>query len=178
MVHMGQRPGPDSASAARRVACAAFLAAGAVLLAVASVACGSSVAPSAHVGPSSTAVGGDTIPPPSVATGPASSSTSPDITGPASPSPSPAMPAPIVSSISPTAGGESGGDSVIVTGKGFTDAKEVRFGNASASKVTVNSDTEIIAISPPGTGTVDVTVVTPVGVSPTGSADQFTYVAS
>jgi large repetitive protein len=39
-----------------------------------------------------------------------------------------------------------------------------------------NSGTEITATSPPGSGTVDVTVVTPSGTPATSAADQFTYV--
>ena len=41
--------------------------------------------------------------------------------------------------------------------------------------MTVDSDTEITATSPPGSGTVDVTVVTPTGTSVTSPADQFSY---
>ena len=40
----------------------------------------------------------------------------------------------------------------------------------------VNSG-QITATSPPGTGTVDITVTTPNGTSPTNSADLFTYIA-
>ena len=43
--------------------------------------------------------------------------------------------------------------------------------------MTVDSDTQITATSPAGTGTVDVTVTTPAGTSRPASADQFTYVA-
>jgi uncharacterized membrane protein len=39
----------------------------------------------------------------------------------------------------------------------------------------VNSEGSITAVSPAGTGTVDVTVTTPAGTSPTSSADQFHY---
>jgi hypothetical protein len=41
--------------------------------------------------------------------------------------------------------------------------------------MTVNSDSQITATSPAGTGTVDVTVVVPGGTSATSAADQFTY---
>jgi len=41
--------------------------------------------------------------------------------------------------------------------------------------ITVVSDTEITVTSPPGSGTVDVTVATPNGTSVTGAADQFSY---
>jgi hypothetical protein len=43
--------------------------------------------------------------------------------------------------------------------------------------MTVGSDIEITATSPPGTGTVDITVITSNGTSATGPADQFTYVS-
>jgi hypothetical protein len=39
----------------------------------------------------------------------------------------------------------------------------------------VDPDTEITAAGPPGSGTVDVIVVTPAGTSATSPADQFSY---
>jgi hypothetical protein len=62
-----------------------------------------------------------------------------------------------------------------VTGTNFTGATAVRFGATAASSFTVNSATSITATSPPGTGTVDLTVTTPGGTSAIGSGDQFTY---
>jgi hypothetical protein len=53
-------------------------------------------------------------------------------------------------------------------------ATAVKFGGNAAS-ITSNTDTQITATSPPGTGTVDVTVTTPSGTSATGAADQFSY---
>jgi len=41
--------------------------------------------------------------------------------------------------------------------------------------ITAISDTAITVTSPPGSGTVDITVVTPNGTSLTSTADQFTY---
>ena len=84
--------------------------------------------------------------------------------------------APQVSAISPTSGTKAGGASVTITGSGFTDATAVDFGSVSAA-MTVDSDTEITAASPPGTGTVDITVISPGGDSAAGPADQFTYVS-
>jgi hypothetical protein len=49
------------------------------------------------------------------------------------------------------------------------------FGTTAATSFTVNSDTSITATAPAGTGTVDVTVVTPNGTSATSSADKYTY---
>ncbi len=78
---------------------------------------------------------------------------------------------PTVSGINPKSGPEAGSTSVTITGTGFTDATGVSFGSTAASGFTVDSDTQITATSPAGSGTVDVTVTTPNG---TASA-QFTY---
>jgi hypothetical protein len=87
---------------------------------------------------------------------------------------SPAVALPQVTAISPASGSAVGGDSVTITGSGFTGATAVDFGGVSA-QMAVGSDTKITATSPPGNGTVDVTVMTPVGTSATSPADQFSY---
>ena len=84
-------------------------------------------------------------------------------------------PGPLVTGISPTMGSSAGGDTVVITGSGFTGATTVGFDVTSAADMTVDSDTQITATSPAGTGTVDITVTTPDGTSPASSADQFTY---
>lgn len=120
-------------------------------------------------------VGGDTLAPL-----PCASSTSPStpgIEGPPTETPTttpPTLVAPLVTAVSPTSGSALGGDSVIITGSGFTGATGVDFGGVSA-QMTVDSDAEITAVSPAGNGTVDVTVVTPAGTSATSPADQFSY---
>src|SRR5256885_10955298 len=67
------------------------------------------------------------------------------------------------SAIHPIAGPTAGGTPVILTGSGFTSATPsgaVQFGSTAAN-YTVNSDTQITAIAPPGAaGTVDITVST------------------
>jgi hypothetical protein len=84
--------------------------------------------------------------------------------------------APVVTAISPKSGGVGGGTTVTVTGSGFTGATSVQFGANNASAVTVVSDTQIPATSPPGNvGTVDVTVATPAGGSAPSLANRFTY---
>ncbi|KSB89962.1 hypothetical protein AS593_00360 [Caulobacter vibrioides] len=87
--------------------------------------------------------------------------------------------APTVTSISPTSGPTGGGTSVIITGTGFAAAPgtgAVVFGAAGAT-YTINSNTQITAISPANSaGTYDVRVTTPGGQSATSAADQFTYV--
>jgi hypothetical protein len=84
---------------------------------------------------------------------------------------------PAVTKLEPNRGSPNGGTTVTITGTGFTGATAVHFGTTSAKSFTVNSATSITAVSPrmKGGGTVDVTVTTPVGTSPTSSADQFTF---
>jgi alpha-tubulin suppressor-like RCC1 family protein len=84
---------------------------------------------------------------------------------------------PTVSKVEPNHGSPSGGTTVTITGTGFTGATAVKFGSANATKFTVISATSITAVSPKAMGalTVDVTVTTPAGTSPTSSADRFTY---
>ncbi len=81
----------------------------------------------------------------------------------------------VVTAIGPTQGPPAGGRQVMITGLGFTGATAVDFGSTPASSFTVVSDTQIKAVSPAGTGVVDVTVTTPSGTSAKSSADQFTY---
>lgn len=84
-------------------------------------------------------------------------------------------PPPTVTSISPKEGPRSGGTKVTITGTELEEG-EVKFGTAKATGVTVSSNGAILeALSPPGSGTVDVTVTTPAGTSPTSTADKFSY---
>jgi len=85
---------------------------------------------------------------------------------------------PAVSGVSPDTGPVTGDTDVTINGVGFTDATAVNFGTTAATNVTFVSATQITATSPAGAGTVDVTVTTPGGTSPTSSADQFTYTAA
>ena len=62
-----------------------------------------------------------------------------------------------------------------ITGTNVAAATAVNFGPNGATNVIVVSSTQITATSPPGSGTVDVTVTTPSGTSATSTADQFTY---
>jgi hypothetical protein len=82
---------------------------------------------------------------------------------------------PTVTTVEPNHGAPSGGTTVTVTGTGFTGAIAVKFGATAAKSFTVNSATSITAVSPKQKGTVDVTVTTPAGTSPTSAADQFTF---
>ena len=84
-------------------------------------------------------------------------------------------PRPQVSGVSSDHGQAAGGESVTLTGSGFTTATAVNFGSNATKDFTVNSDTQITAKSPPGNGTVTITVTTPAGTSPGSAAAQFTY---
>jgi hypothetical protein len=83
--------------------------------------------------------------------------------------------APTVTSISPTSGPAAGGTSVTINGTNLSGTTAVKFGDIAATGVTVISDIQITAISPAGTGIVDVTVTTAGGISATSSVDKFTY---
>jgi hypothetical protein len=87
----------------------------------------------------------------------------------------PPPPPPTVTGLSPSSGTERGGTTVRITGAGFTKAQAVFFGGVLVTTFTVNNDGSITAVSPPGTGTVNVTVATPSGTSSISSADVFTY---
>ena len=63
------------------------------------------------------------------------------------------MALPIVTSIAPTTGPTGGGTIVTVTGTGLTGAIAVGFGAADATNLAVASDTQVIAVAPPGTST-------------------------
>jgi hypothetical protein len=82
---------------------------------------------------------------------------------------------PAVTRVSPASGPRSGGTIVTITGTNLTGATAVGFGSTVASSFTVDSDTQITATAPAGTGTVDATVTTPSGTSSTGATDQYTY---
>jgi hypothetical protein len=65
---------------------------------------------------------------------------------------------------------------VIIHGSSFISSNtQVFFGSNAALSVFVLSDTLIKAIAPPGTGTVNVTVVTPDGASPNLPGTHYTY---
>jgi hypothetical protein len=84
--------------------------------------------------------------------------------------------APIVTALSPNFGNISGGNSVTITGSGFTGTTAVDFGSTVATSFTVSSDMSLTAVSPAGTAqTVDVTVVNSLGTSAANSADHFMY---
>src|ERR1700689_1087185 len=84
-------------------------------------------------------------------------------------------PGPRVTAVAPDDGPQSGGSPVTITGANFGSATRVQFGSAEGTSFKLNSDSQIEAIAPLGTGIVFVTVTTPVGTSQHGSANAYTY---
>ena len=78
---------------------------------------------------------------------------------------------------SESGGSQLGGTYVTIAGSDLSGATSVRFGATPAESFTVKSLHKIAAVSPPGTGTVDIVVTTPRGESAIGPADRFTYTA-
>jgi hypothetical protein len=91
---------------------------------------------------------------------------------------------PLVSGISPSNGPINGGTSVTIYGSGFSNGNGasnvnyVMFGSTQTTSFRFISDSEIIAISPGGSGTVNIAVTTPIGTSSSSSGSQFTYIGS
>ncbi|GAB3224117.1 hypothetical protein GCM10027447_12400 [Glycomyces halotolerans] len=86
-------------------------------------------------------------------------------------------PEPIVTGLDPATGLEAGGELITISGAHFTGATDVDFGANPADSYTVVNATTIVATAPAGTGTVDVLVTTPNGVSTNTAADDYVYTA-
>jgi hypothetical protein len=84
-------------------------------------------------------------------------------------------PNPRVTDVNPKHGPPAGGTTVTIEGINFNDVEAVHFGAVAAASVTVNGPDSITATSPPGAGTVHVTVTTPLGTSETSVHDEFAY---
>ncbi len=85
---------------------------------------------------------------------------------------------PRLTTLGQTSGSTAGGTAVTINGLNFSGAAgqlEVRFGSSLATNVTILSDTQLVATSPPhAAGPVSVTVKTPYGTSAPATS-QFTY---
>jgi len=81
---------------------------------------------------------------------------------------------PAITGVSPNGGATSGGTTVTITGTGLAGATSVRFGNGAAIIIT-DSSTQVMVTSPPGSGTVNLTVTTPAGTSQTSDASHYAY---
>jgi hypothetical protein len=81
-----------------------------------------------------------------------------------------------LTSVSPATGSEAGQTTVTLKGKNLAGATAVDFGLVPGTQVTDASATSVTAVSPAGTGKVNVTVTTPAGDSPVTPKATFTYV--
>lgn len=84
-------------------------------------------------------------------------------------------PQPVISRVNPNNGSSVGGNPVRIIGANFVNVTKVSFGTANAPSFTVLSPTLIVAIAPPGIGTVDILVTTAGGTSTTNYYDHYTY---
>ncbi|MGD0808922.1 MAG: IPT/TIG domain-containing protein, partial [Acidimicrobiales bacterium] len=83
---------------------------------------------------------------------------------------------PTVTAVDASIGTTAGGDTVDVVGTNLSVASAVDFGTTAATSFTVDSATQLTAVTPAHSAAiVDVTVTTGGGTSPTSSADQFSY---
>jgi hypothetical protein len=87
---------------------------------------------------------------------------------------------PTVTALSPTAGPTAGGTVVTVTGTGFVSGASVKFGTTAGTSVTVVSGTKLTVKAPAVSSaqTVNVTVTTPGGTSPTATGNVYMFEAS
>jgi hypothetical protein len=84
------------------------------------------------------------------------------------------VPPPVVTGVNPNF--LNPGQSTTISGSGFSGASAVNFGTVPAASFAVVSDSQINAVIPQGSGSVNVTVTTSAGTSAISTADVFTYV--
>ncbi len=82
---------------------------------------------------------------------------------------------PVVSSLRLDKGSSAGGTEVTVKGEYLSEATTVTFGEAEVHVIKADTGKTLTVITPPGVGTVDVTVTTPSGESAVNSGATFTY---
>ncbi len=83
---------------------------------------------------------------------------------------------PRATSISPAEGSSAGGTAVEIEGTNLAGASGVKFGSRTVTPSWIREDGALLrAVTPPGTGTVDVTITTPSGTSAVSSRSRFSY---
>jgi hypothetical protein len=83
--------------------------------------------------------------------------------------------APVVTAISPNHGSPRGGTHVTITGRNLTAVTAIRIGGVAMRSVSCTSSTSCTAVTPAGSGTKDIRVVTAGGTSAVVPADRFTF---
>lgn len=84
---------------------------------------------------------------------------------------------PTVTSVNPRSGPSAGGQTVTITGSGFTAGSRVLFGSKAAVAATPSGTSLRVKVPPHHAGTVDVRVVTAYGESAVGTGDRYVYLA-
>jgi RHS repeat-associated protein len=82
---------------------------------------------------------------------------------------------PAITHITPNSGSFVSHTTVTILGSGFSGTTAVHFGAAAAMSFHVVSDGVLSAVSPTGSGAVDITVTNPVGTSTSVAADRYMY---
>ncbi len=80
-----------------------------------------------------------------------------------------------VLAVEPDSGPAAGGTLVQIEGSGFAPGTIVEFGGVRAAAVHVRSPSSLTALSPPGTGTIEVSVIEPGGGTAPPAHDWFAY---
>ncbi len=83
---------------------------------------------------------------------------------------------PVIDTIQPSSGPAAGGTLVSIVGSGFTGVSAAYFGGNRGTNLSVTDDQDLTVESPPGSGTVDVTLVGTKGTSVVIPDDVFSYV--
>ena len=86
--------------------------------------------------------------------------------------------APTVTSVTPNTGAPTGGNTVTITGTGFTGATSVTFGGLAATSFTVVNDTTITSVVPSGSTSGAVSVIVTTGVGSNAANSLYSYVIS
>ncbi len=81
---------------------------------------------------------------------------------------------PVVQEVLPNSGSNAGGNTVTISGSNLENIEMVKFGDTPATSFSV-SNGAISAVVPPGSGQVDVRVLTYSGISAIVDADAYTY---
>jgi PASTA domain/IPT/TIG domain len=87
------------------------------------------------------------------------------------------QPAPTVTSLGTTSGPTTGGTSVTISGTDVENATGVTFGSTPAASYTVNSESQITAVTPASTSAASVSVTVTTVAGKATSSQQFGYVA-
>ncbi len=85
-----------------------------------------------------------------------------------------------ITDVAADSGPAAGGTTVTITGDNLGQVTGVFFGGVAATSYSLDSNTQLTAVSPAGAGTVDVTVTAANGdsVASAGADDDFTYVVA